>query len=140
MWQQTHTHYYEGLDAQAVWSVWADVDRYTDWHDDLDYCRLNGEFAEGNYFQLKPKGAPVFKVHIVELKPYSRFVDCTNFFGAKMYDIHQCDASPGGVTITSTVKVTGPLSRLWVKLVAKKVADSAAEEMQALVTLARQSA
>lgn len=140
MWQQTYRQTFQGIDQKTVWSIWADVDHYEDWHDDLDYCRLHGEFVEDSYFVLKPSGAPEVKVHITELKPYYRFVDCTNFFGAKMFDIHECEATADGVTITSTVKVTGPLSRLWVKLVAKNVADSAEKEMHALVALARQRA
>lgn len=135
MWSQTFSKVYPGITKEAVWSVWADVNNYLAWHDDLDYCRMTGEFVVGNYFMLKPKGAPAVKIEITELVKNQRFVDCTSFFGAKMYDIHELEETADGVRITSTVKVTGFLSFLWVKLVAKKVAESAPAEAKALIAL-----
>ena len=70
---------------------------------------------------LKPKGAPAVKIDIIELIENKRFTDCTKFWGAKMYDIHELEETKEGLRITSTVKVTGWLSYLWVMLVAKHV-------------------
>ena len=90
-----------------------------------------------NYFLLKPKGAPTFKVFITELIKNKRFVDCTYFFGAKMYDIHELEETNNGLRITSTIKVTGILTFFWVLLVAKNVANSAPREMEETVKLSR---
>ena len=68
MWTKTHSKVYQGIRKEDIWRLWADVNNYTKWHDDLDYCKLEGEFAVGNHFMLKPKGAPTFKINIIELK------------------------------------------------------------------------
>ncbi len=91
MWTKSYSRIYQNVKKEDVWRVWADVDRYIRWHDDLDYCRLYGKFAVGNYFMLKPKGAPAVKVEITELIENKKFVDCTKFFGAKMFDIHELE-------------------------------------------------
>lgn len=133
MWQQKYSCSFEGVTCEQVWQMWSNVNQYADWHDDLDYCRLEGEFAVGNFFRLKPKGSPAVKVHITELQPCHLFVDETRFFGAKMVDRHICEATPDGVTLTNVIEVTGPLTPLWVKLVAKDVAASAPHDMQAML-------
>jgi hypothetical protein len=137
MWSQTYSKTYKNIEKEDIWRIWSEVNSYVEWHDDLDSCKLEGEFEVGNYFKLKPKGAPTFKVHITELDYCKLFVDCTNFIGAKMYDIHKLEQTKNGLKITNTIKVTGILSFLWVKLVAKSVAESAKTEMDQTVKLAR---
>ncbi|SRR5579883_855572 len=136
MWVKSYSKIYQGVKKETIWQIWADVNNYVTWHDDLDSCQLVGDFRVGNYFLLKPKGAPTFKVFITELVQNKRFVDCTYFWGAKMYDIHELEETSEGLKITSTIKVTGLLSFLWVKLVAKHVANSAPKEMEETVKLA----
>jgi hypothetical protein len=138
MWLKTHSKIYSDVKKEQVWQVWKDVNNYINWHDDLDLCELEGDFAVGNYFRLKPKGGPTFKVYITELVKNKRFVDCTYFFGAKMYDIHELEDTSEGLKITSTIKVTGILSFMWTQLVAKNVAQSAPKEMEETVKLAKE--
>jgi len=142
MWIKTYSKVYKDIKSEAIWQLWADVNNYLKWHDDLDYCKLNGAFSVGNHFILKPKGGPAVKIDIIELiedeaRGYRKFTDCTNFFGAKMYDIHELEETTEGLRITNTLKVTGWLSYLWIHLVAKHVANSVPKEMEALVNLAR---
>lgn len=137
MWEKSYSKIYKDVNKEQIWQIWADVNNYPKWHDDLDYCKLDGEFAVGNYFMLKPKGVRPFKVIITELIKNQKFVDCTHFCGAKMFDIHELEETPEGLCISNTIKVTGILSCLWVKLVAKNVAQSAPKETDALVNLAR---
>ncbi len=137
MWSRTHSKIYKGVRKEEIWRLWADINNYTKWHNDLDYCRLNGDYIVGNYFMLKPKGAPAVKVEITELIENIKFTDCTKFWGARMYDIHELEETKDGLRITNTLQVTGWLSYLWVQLVAKDVANSVPNEMEALVNLAK---
>lgn len=137
MWVRRFSKIYQGVSQAAVWKIWQDIDNYPAWHDDLDYCRLEGEFKVGNFFWLRPKGGPQFKVHLIDMTTGESFSDCTHFFGAKMYDIHEMQQTESGLQISNTIKVTGVLSFLWIKLVAKNVAASSAKEMDAVVDLAR---
>ena len=86
---------------------------------------------------LKPKGAPAVKITLTEINEMLNFTDCTKFFGAKMYDTHSMEVKDGGVLLSNKLVVTGLLKCLWIKLVAKHVADTVPDEMDSLVNLAR---
>jgi hypothetical protein len=137
MWVRTYSKIYSGVKKADIWRVWTDVNNWSAWHGDLDYCKMDGAFRVGNHLMLKPKGAPAVKIKLVEIKEGEQFTDCTQFFGAKMYDTHMMAETETGLQLTNTLVVTGPLKFLWIKLVARHVADSVPQEMDALVDRAR---
>lgn len=137
MWIQSHSKTYKNVKKEYVWRLWVDVNNWPQWHDDIEYCNMNGPFEVGTYFIMKPKGVSEVKIQLTEIEEGKRFTDCTQFWGAKMFDAHELEETPEGLTITSTLKVTGILGFLWVKLVAAKVAKTAPREMDALVHIAR---
>jgi len=138
MWIKTYSKLYQNIKKEDIWNIWTDVNNWTTWHDDLDYCKMDGPFIVGNHFILKPKGVPAVKINLVEIEVGSKFTDCTKFFGAKMYDTHAMEQTAEGLRLTNTLSVTGPLAFLWIKLVAKNVANTVPQEMDALVKLARE--
>jgi hypothetical protein len=133
MWTRTHSTFYPGVSPKKVWEIWADVNNWPQWHGDLEYCKLEGNFVVGNHFTLKPKGAPAVKILLTEIIEGRSFTDCTKFFGAKMCDTHTLEEKENGVLLTNKLTVEGPLRWLWIKLVAQGVADSVPHEMDALV-------
>ncbi len=137
MWTKTYSKLYKGIQKEDIWRLWKDVNNWTQWHDDLEYCKMEGEFEEGNYFWLKPKGAPKVKIKLVYIDSGVQFTDCSYFFGAKMYDTHSLEESEKGLIIKNEIIVKGPLKKLWIKLVAEKVALSIPKKIEALVKLAR---
>jgi hypothetical protein len=139
MWIRSFSKIYTGVSKERIWAVWTDVNNWPRWHGDLDYCKLSGPFAVGNHFMLKPKGAPAVKVTLTDVVVDQEFTDCTNFVGAKMYDTHKIEESEEGLCLSNELVVTGPLKWLWILLVAKKVADSVPQELDALVDLARRN-
>lgn len=137
MWKRTYNKTFQGVKRQDVWRVWTDISNWPAWHDDVDYCKLDGKFEVGNHFILKPKGVnPVKSIFTEVTKGYS-FTDCTSFFGAKMHYSHIMEETSEGLKITNTVTVTGPLRWLWTKLVVQGVADAMPGELEALVKLAK---
>jgi hypothetical protein len=137
MWTRTHSKVYSGIKKDDIWRIWSDVNNWATWHGDLEYCKMEGAFTVGNHFMLKPKGAPAVKIELVAIEEGHTFTDCTQFFGAKMYDTHALEETSDGIRLTNTLVVTGPLKFLWIKLVAKNVADTVPQEIDALVNLAR---
>lgn len=138
MWKRTHSKLYTGVRKEDVWRLWTDVNNWPRWHGDLDYCTLEGEFKVGNHFMLKPKGVSPVKIVITKIESGKSFTDCTNFFGAQMYDTHAMEETSEGLLLHNTLEVTGPLRWLWVKLVAQNVADTVSSEMDSLVNLAKE--
>lgn len=139
MWVRTHQQFYSNVCPKRIWQHWIDINNWTQWHSDLDYCQLEGAFEVGNHFMLKPKGVPAVKIKLTEINEGHSFTDCTQFFGAKMYDTHSMQVQGGGVLLMNHLVVTGPLKWLWIKLVAQNVADTVPKEMDALVEVAKNS-
>lgn len=137
MYIREHSKTYSGIKAQDIWNIWTDVNNWPSWHGDLDYCKMEGKFEVGNHFFLKPKGVSPVKITLTEVINKKSFTDCTEFFGAKMYDTHSLEETEEGLKLSNQLIVTGPLKWLWVFLVAKGVADSVPEEVESLVKLAR---
>ncbi len=137
MWTKTYSKTFQGIKREDIWRIWIDVDNWPKWHGDLDYCKLEGHFAVGNHFMLKPKGINPVKVYLTEINDGHSFTDCTTFFGTKMFDTHAMEETSQGLKLSNKLVVTGPLKWLWIKLVAKNVADSVPEEIENLVKVAR---
>jgi hypothetical protein len=137
MWTKTYSKIFPDLKREHIWRIWTDINNWSTWHGDLDYCKLEGDFAVGNYFMLKPKGVSAVKIVLTEINEGHYFTDCTSFFGAKMYDTHAMEDTPEGLKLTNTLVVRGLFKWLWIKLVAQNVADTVPEETEALVKLAR---
>lgn len=137
-WVQEYEKVYTGVRKERVWELWKDVDNWPKWHGDLESCRMVGDFMVGSHFYLKPKGMRAVKIVLTEVEEGRGFTDCTAFLGAKMYDTHEVEEIKDGVRLRNRLVVTGPLRWLWVKLVARNVAKSVPEEMEALVNLAKE--
>lgn len=137
MWIRSYSKIYQGIKKEDIWRLWTDINRWHQWHDDVDYCKIEGPFVVGNHFMLKPKGAPAVKIDLIAIDPLHTFTDCTRFLGAKMFDTHKMEETAEGLRLSNTLVVTGPLKWLWIKLVAQKVADTVPQEMDALVKFAR---
>lgn len=137
MWTKTYSQTFKNVNRETIWRLWTDVNNWPKWHADLDFCKLEGDFAVGNHFILKPKGIKPVKIVLTEVNEGNSFTDCTAFFGAKMYDTHTLEETAEGLKLTNTLKVVGPLKWLWVKLVAQNVANTVPVEMQALVKQAQ---
>lgn len=137
MWTRTFSKIYKGLKKEDIWRIMTDVNSWPTWHDDLEYCKMEGDFKVGNHFILKPKGVRAVKIILTEVIEGVSFTDCTIFPGAKMYDTHSIQETSEGLIISNTMIVTGPLKWLWIKLVAQNVADTIPDETEALVNLAR---
>ena len=136
MWTRTYSKTFQGLNKDKVWALWQDIDNWPSWHDDLEYCQLQGDFIVGNHFILKPKDGPKVKIELVAINEGHSFSDCTRFFGAKMIDTHEVIETAEGICLKNTLTVTGPLTWLWRKLVINHIAATIPDETDALAKLA----
>lgn len=136
MWIKSYKKIYQGVKKEDIWRTWSDVNNWPKWDTELEYCKMDDMFTEGSQFILKPKGGPKVKITLSEVRPNEKFTDYCKFLGATMYDAHELEETPEGLRITNTITVTGPLSFIWVNLVAKNVANSVPKQMDALVDLA----
>jgi hypothetical protein len=135
MWQAKYEKTYPGLRKEAVWAAWAawaDVNSWPKWDSDTEFTQISGPFEPGTQFVLKPKGGPKVSIQLAEVKVLSGFTDVTRFPLAKMYGTHEMEEIPGGLKIRTAIRVEGPLSWVWRKIVAEGVAASAAKQTDEL--------
>ena len=138
MWQGSCSRVFKGVKKEAVWQVLTDVNNWKRWDPDIEYIRMESDFVVGNFFMLKPKGAPCFKIRLIEVEKGKAFTDCVHFIGAKMYGRIEMVEENDGLRLTTTVKVTGILGFLWRKLVAEDVIKAEPQKMENIVALAKE--
>jgi hypothetical protein len=130
MWTKTHSIVTNEATKEQMWKLFADVNNWHKWDSEIEYAKMDGAFQQGNHFILKPKNGPKIKINLVETIENRKFIDLTKFPLAKMYGEHTFEETPKGLRITTTMKVEGVLSFLWVKLVARNIANALPVEMQ----------
>ena len=133
MWIKSYSKMVEGIDISRIWEVWTDVNKWHTWQDDIEYAKLTGEFKQGSIIHFKPKGGPNIKLELTEVRPNSIFIDLTRFPLAKMYDSHELIDHGDTVEIKTTIKIEGPLSFLWRKLVAENIVNGLQEQTDKLI-------
>ena len=136
MWIKSHSIVTKEVTKEQMWKLMADVNNWHTWDSGIEYATLSGKFEQGNHFMLKPKGGPKTKIELIEVIENQKFVDLTKFPLAKMYGEHLFEETNQGLKITTTMKVEGLLSFLWIKIVAQGIADSNPHEMQEQIRIA----
>lgn len=136
MWTKSHSIVTKEVTGEQLWKLFADVNNWNRWDDSIEYSSIEGRFEKGNYFILKPKGGPKVRIQLVETTPNRSFMDLTRFPLAKMYGNHAFEETAEGLRITSSISVKGPLTFLWVKLVARNIADNLAGDIEKQVETA----
>lgn len=121
---------------EQMWKLFSNVNDWHHWDVGIEFAKMNGEFKKGNHFILKPKGGPKVKIELVETTENHSFTDYTKFPLAKMYGTHKFEDTMEGLKVTTTMKVEGVLSFLWIKLVAKGIVDALPKEMESQIKYA----
>lgn len=134
-WRRIYSKTYPGVTKEAVWNAWRNIDQWPEWHGDLEYCKLEGEFKVGSHFYLKPQKMRRVKIELIAVEEGKKFRDCTRFPGARMIDTHEMEETAEGLKLTNIITMEGPLSWLWIKLVGQYVAETIPEEMDSLVDM-----
>lgn len=137
MWIRSFSKVYPDITKDEIWRLWSDVNHWHLWDPDIEYGRIEEPFAVGSHFFFKPKNMSEVKLKLVEVEFKRKYTDHCKFFGAKLYGTHEMEEVAGGLKLTTTIRIAGPLRFIWVKLVGQGIVDTLPEQMEALVSLAR---
>lgn len=129
MWTKSYSVTSSDVTKEQMWKLFADVNNWHNWHNGIEYAKMEGKFEKGNFFELKPKGSPKVKIELVEVVENLKFTDYTRFPLAKMYGEHTFEDTTEGLKITTTMTVKGILGFLWRKIVAQDIVDGLPSEM-----------
>lgn len=136
MWTRSYSVVTNKVTGQQLWQLFSDVNNWHTWDNGVEFASIEGKFEKGNHFTLKPKGGPKVKIELVETVPARKFTDLTRFPLAKMWGEHLFEETPEGLRMTTTITVKGPLSFLWVKLVAADIVKGLPADMEAQIAKA----
>ncbi len=140
MWQKSYSITAKGIEPHQIWKIWADIPNRPAWDTDTEWAKSNGPFENGTLITFKPKGWPkTVSMKIIECIPNKTFTDYTPFFLAGLYGTHHMEKVADGLKLTTTIKVVGPLSWLWRRIVAQEIVATLPEQTDMLIKVARQS-
>lgn len=93
------------ITCEEVWNVWKDVNNWPSWDKGLETCKLEGKFAVGESFSLKPINAPMsLTTTILEIKENSMFKDSTKMPLGTIEVTHEVIKTNEGVKLTHSIK------------------------------------
>lgn len=138
-WQKSYEIEVSGLKPEQVWAVWTDINHWHEWDSDIDYARTDEPFQKGCRFVLKPKGGPKVRLEIVECKVLESYTDLTRFPLAHMYGHHEMKVlESGNLHLKTTMRLRGPLTFLWRKLVAQNIVNALPQDTANLIRIAKE--
>lgn len=96
-----------------VWKIWKDVPNWPTWDTDLEWSRLDGDFAEGTTGTLKPKGWFSSKFTITKIESNKKHSDTTYMPFTTLVFEHRVESiNKQQVKIMHDLKVSGLLAPL----------------------------
>jgi hypothetical protein len=140
MWQKSYSTTIQDLEPHQIWKIWSDIPNRPAWDDDTEWAKADGPFENGTTITMKPKGWPKsVSMKIIECIPNQSFTDYTKFLLAGLYGTHHMEKTDNGLKLTTTIKVVGPLSWVWRKIVAEEIVATLPHQTDMLIKLAQQS-
>jgi uncharacterized membrane protein len=125
---------------EQVWALWSDLASWPSWDVTLDSVKPRGEFASQQFAELKPKGAKVLVLELLDVDEPNGFVDIQLLPKAKMRTEHKLrDAEGGGLIVSQSVTFDGPLARVFRFVIGRGIKRDMPVAMRRLVERAEAS-
>lgn len=116
------------LSPDRLYLAITDIYRWPEWDGELEATALQAPVRAGARFTLKPKGGPKVSMLVEEADPPHRFTDVALLPLPRMRTSHVFTAAIDGTVVRISIEVSGPLTFLWDRIIARKQAAGA--EMQ----------
>ncbi|MFZ1063327.1 MAG: SRPBCC family protein [Acidimicrobiales bacterium] len=123
----------------AFFERWRDVATWPEWNHDTEWVRLDGPFVEHATGVLKPKGGPKVRFVIERLVDGEEFVDVSMMPGAKLRFEHRVRAMETGCALEVTISISGPLARIWRRVLGSGFVKNAQPDLDRLVAVAERA-
>ncbi len=96
--------------AEAIWSLFRDVGAWASWNAGIESIALEGPFAAGTSFTMKPPGQDAMRSRLTEVRENECFVDETTVDHLTIRVAHriQRKGKGKGARVTYTVSAEGP--------------------------------
>ena len=94
---------------QAIWEIFRDVPGWKRWNAGIERIDLEGPFADGTWFSMKPPNQDAFRSKLVDVRENESFVDETRIGDLVVTVAHRIQALGARRTrVTYAVEASGP--------------------------------
>jgi hypothetical protein len=93
---------------EAIWSLFRDVGAWGSWNAGIESIALEGPFAAGTSFTMKPPGQDAMRSRLTEVRENECFVDETTVDELTIRVAHRIDRKADGARVTYAVSAEGP--------------------------------
>lgn len=123
----------------AVWQLWSNVEGWPRWDAEVEWSHLNGPFETGARGVLKPRRGPKASFTATEVRWGHGFVDRTRLPLASIDFLHEMEPVDGGTRIMHEVRISGPLTPVFARLLGPGFEKGLPEAVRSLARLAEAS-
>jgi hypothetical protein len=130
------THSIEAdVSAEAVWSLYEDLDSWPVWDRDVVRVTREGRFATGATGTLEFRGQDPLRYRLADVEPLRRFVDEVPVGDLLVRVAHELESLPtGSLRLTYTAEIEGPAEQA--RALGPIITGDFAETMGSLVACA----
>ncbi|WP_431895853.1 hypothetical protein [Nonomuraea sp. bgisy101] len=90
MWTYEHSVETDAT-PEAIWRLWADVERWRAWNADIESIQISGPFAAGAEIVMTPAGQDPVHLRVAEATVDELFVDEARINGLLLRTVHRLD-------------------------------------------------
>jgi uncharacterized protein YndB with AHSA1/START domain len=123
--------------TQAVWRLWADVERWPEWNAGVERIELRGPFAVGSRILMTPPGEAPVELRIAEAVEPELFVDEADGGYFVVRTTHRVEAVANERSrITYRMEITGPAAETMGPQIGPEISGDFPEVLAALAARA----
>jgi len=94
---------------ETIWSIFRNVPAWKDWNAGIEQIDIDGPFASGTWFTMKPPGEEALRSQLVDVRENVCFVDETRVGDLAILVAHRIEPlGPARTRIVYAVDASGP--------------------------------
>jgi Polyketide cyclase / dehydrase and lipid transport len=95
--------------VDIIWSIFRDVPGWKTWNAGIEHIEIDGPFAAGSWFTMKPPGEDPLRSKLVEVRENACFVDETRVGALAITVAHRIESLGAGRTrVVYVAEASGP--------------------------------
>jgi hypothetical protein len=95
--------------AEVIWNIFRDVPGWKNWNAGIEHIEIDGPFATGTWFTMKPPGEDPLRSRLVDVRENECFVDETRLGELAITVAHRIQSLGSGRTrVVYAVEAVGP--------------------------------
>ena len=95
--------------AETIWNIFRDVPGWKNWNAGIEQIDIDGPFAAGTWFTMKPPGEEALRSQLIEVRENACFIDETRVGDLVIKVAHRVETiGPARTRVVYAVDANGP--------------------------------